>query len=142
MMVTCEFGTTAGNNLRFWSAHQHFSDPDFLSHLTTWKLPAASHKICWTGSALCTADSIGNILLWNLAAGETKHVLDKHTDIVHDMLPIPSSHYFVSGSADCTVRLWDDFSGRSNMCFSGHTKSVKALSWSSDYGILASGGEV
>jgi WD40 repeat protein len=46
-----------------------------------------------------------------------------------------------SGSADCTIRLWERFSGRELACLHGHEGAVTALTWTADGLVLASASE-
>jgi WD40 repeat protein len=45
----------------------------------------------------------------------------------------------VSGSDDCTVKLWDVQTGGTVKTFFGHTELVLSVSISADYTIIASG---
>ena len=47
---------------------------------------------------------------------------ESHTDIVLDLLTLPSLEIVASSSMDHTIRLWDMHTGKARKTLTGHTK--------------------
>ena len=65
---------------------------------------------------------------------------ESHTDIVLDLLTLPSLEIVASASMDHTVRLWDMHTGKARKTLTGHTKGVRSMAYSPDYRFLVSAG--
>jgi WD40 repeat protein len=59
-----------------------------------------------SGQELATGTDKGDIILWNLPAGEKTHVLSGHTKSVSSLSYSVSGKILASASMDTTVRLW------------------------------------
>ena len=53
----------------------------------------------------------------------------------------PDGKTLVSGSADCTIKLWDVATGQERAALKGHTSAVQSIAFSPDGKTLASGSE-
>jgi ribosome assembly protein 4 len=91
--------------------------------------------IAWApdGKKLASACKRGEICLWNPVNGEQLgHSLVGHKQWItwltwHPLHLDPESHYLVSSSKDCTVRIWDTHLYQCMKVLSGHTHSVTCV---------------
>ncbi|KAH8430968.1 uncharacterized protein LDX57_008630 [Aspergillus melleus] len=60
------------------------------------------------------------------------HILEGHTEPVLAAVFTPDNRFVVSGSDDCSIRIWDTESGTNVRCLKGHTGSVMNLAVSPD----------
>ena len=56
-------------------------------------------------------------MLWNVTNGESTRTLIGHTDGVFSVKFRPDGKTLASGSADCTVKLWDVDTGKNTATF-------------------------
>src|SRR5262245_30651151 len=62
-----------------------------------------------------------------------------HTEIVRSVAISPDGKRIVSGSDDCTVKVWDAGTGKNLLTLKGHTASVLCVAISSDGNGIVSG---
>lgn len=62
-----------------------------------------------------------------------------HSSSVESVAWSPDSRYIVSGSSDCTMKVWDASSGRELRTLTGHSRSVNSVAWSPDGKYITSG---
>ena len=60
-------------------------------------------------------------IVWNLATRERLRVLPGHTGSIVSISFSPDGHRLVTGSHDCTARVWDLASGVAVTEFTDHT---------------------
>ncbi|MBN1697074.1 MAG: WD40 repeat domain-containing protein [Spirochaetales bacterium] len=77
--------------------------------------------------------------LCNIKARNTMHRVGGHSDWIRDIAFTYDNERIVSGSDDCTARLWDTKTGTSLMVYRGHTDTVRAVAIHPDNTILATG---
>src|SRR5262249_28123894 len=58
--------------------------------------------------------------------------LNGHTQAVNSVTFTPDGRQILSGSGDCSVRLWDAATGKETRRFLGHTQAVWSVAISSD----------
>ncbi|QDU41201.1 Serine/threonine-protein kinase PrkC [Maioricimonas rarisocia] len=93
-----------------------------------------------TGEFLIVGTDTGEIRLWNLAAGELRHVLSGHAGRVNALAVMPYGATLVSGGRDHSLRLWDLVSGEQVTSLYGHDRQVFEIAVSPDGKMIASGG--
>merc|ERR1711920_842906 len=84
------------------------------------------------------------IILWDLNysisnIGIAQKILRGHTHYVEAVEISSNGQFCISGSWDCTLRLWDLNSGRTHKLFSGHSKDVLSAAFSPDNKKIISG---
>jgi guanine nucleotide-binding protein subunit beta-2-like 1 protein len=84
------------------------------------------------------------IILWDLNhstanIGIARRILRGHTHYVEAVEISSNGQFCISGSWDCTLRLWDLNSGRTHKLFSGHSKDVLSVAFSPDNKKIISG---
>ncbi|WP_390903805.1 nSTAND1 domain-containing NTPase [Trichothermofontia sichuanensis] len=90
----------------------------------------------WAGSA------DGRIYRWSVAAQQpvARFAFQGHTHYVADLAVSPDGSYFLSASADGTLRRWDRDGHPIGHPFHGHTAAVTGVAISPDGHLIASGG--
>jgi len=99
---------------------------------------------------ILTASRDKTILLWNtkrelqedgnpLVTGIPKRSLIGHSNFVQDVVISSDGQFALSGSWDCTLRLWDLATGQTTRRFIGHTKDVLSVAFSADNRQIVSG---
>jgi len=68
----------------------------------------------------------------NKPVGRSLWTLEGHTHYVESVCFSPDGRYALSGSWDCTLRLWEVASGQEVRCFKGHTSPVISVGFSLD----------
>jgi WD40 repeat protein len=68
-----------------------------------------------------------------------QHIMNSHWVMVTSIAFSPSRIYAVSGSSDCTVRLWDIATGSQQHVMKGHTDTVRIVAFSPDGASIVSG---
>ena len=81
----------------------------------------------------------GNIIILNAITGNQMAVFSAHTEGVNSLTFSLDGSSLVSGSDDCTIKLWDVQTGGVVKTFSGHTGYIWSVSISQDLTIIASG---
>jgi WD40 repeat protein len=64
------------------------------------------------GTWIVSASDDGTVRIWDVASGETRHILSGHTDAVAGCAVAPDGTWIVSASQDATLRIWDPATGR------------------------------
>jgi WD40 repeat protein len=77
--------------------------------------------------------------LCNIKARSKMHRVGGHSDWIRDFAFTSDNTRVVSGSDDCTARLWDTRTGSSVMVYRGHTNTVRAVAISPDDKLLVTG---
>lgn len=68
------------------------------------------------------------------------HVLEGHTEAVVKVVFSPDMRFIISGSTDCTIRVWDAWTGACRRTLKGHEKWVSDLAVSPGSDCIASHG--
>lgn len=80
------------------------------------------------GDTLVTGSSLGNIHLWDVKQNTTA-ILKGHTAPSRRLEISPHHHFLVSGSTDCTARLWD-IDRRKQLAILQHKTGVTCVKYS------------
>ncbi|KAF7371278.1 putative U5 snRNP-specific 40 kd protein [Mycena sanguinolenta] len=72
-----------------------------------------------------------SVLIWNKSTGEKK-TLNGHEDWVESVAFSPNGELVMSGSKDCTVRIWDAVTGKERRQLGTHTEGVLCVVFSPD----------
>ncbi len=114
--------------------HLERADPQAAVHLLSDVVEPGTGRVEIT-SALALAQSLCD------PSEQPPHTFEKHTEGVTSVSWSPDGRYFLSGSYDKSLHLWDVSSGKCLRTFEGHTESVYSVAWSSDgcYALSASG---
>ena len=83
--------------------------------------------------------SCGDIITLNAITGSQVAIFSGHTGPVYSVIFSSDGTLLVSGSGDCTAKLWDVQTGGVIKTFSGHTDRVWTVSISADCTTIASG---
>jgi WD40 repeat protein len=81
------------------------------------------------------------VKLYSTEDGSLKAKIEKHTDWVTAVAFSPDGKYLATSDRIGIIHLWDGATGGVILPLSENKKSVRALSWRSDSGIVASCGE-
>jgi WD40 repeat protein len=92
---------------------------------------------CWKDT-LAVGSLLGDIIILNTITGSHMAVLSGHTDFVRSLAFSSDGTSLVSGSNDCTLKLWDVQTGGVVKTFHGHTDNVLSVSISADCTTIAS----
>jgi WD40 repeat protein len=95
---------------------------------------------CWKDTLAIGLWS-GNIIILSAITGSQMAVLSGHTAIVRSLAFSSDGTSLVSGSNDCTLKLWDVQTGGVVKTFHGHTNKVFSVSISTDCTTIVSGSE-
>ena len=93
---------------------------------------------CWDNT-IAIGSRPGDIIIIDAITGSQTAVLSRHTGEVNSLMFSLDGTFLVSGSYDCTVKLWDVQSGGDIKTFYGHTYWVWSVSISIDCTRIASG---
>jgi WD40 repeat protein len=93
---------------------------------------------CWNNN-IAVGSKPGDIIILNAITGSKASVLSGHTKEVNSLTFLSNGTSLVSGSDDCTVKLWDMQTGGVVETFYGHTNWVYSVSISADCATIASG---
>ena len=120
---------SADRTVRVW-------DVEMGACLHTFKGPSHSVSVSSDGSrAVSASGQLRNgqlhkdtaIYVWDLRSGAC-HTLEGHTDNILSVSITPNGRLAVSGSTDCTVRVWDLTNGICMHTLEGHSKLVTCVS--------------
>ncbi|CAL8133677.1 unnamed protein product [Orchesella dallaii] len=84
----------------------------------------------------------GVIRTWSVGKGQIRfiHAMEHHTDWVNDIILTSSGKNIMSGSNDCTVKLWNAQKGFCMSTLRTHKDYVRALAYSKEKEMVASAG--
>jgi WD40 repeat protein len=116
--------------------------PALWNCVDTWKghsgLFAAVTSLSLNSKWLASGSEDKTIRLWDLATGQTRHVLSEHQGFVEAVAFQPNStNILASGSRDKTIKIWE--LNRVLYSLIGHSQAVNTLAFSPDGQQLASG---
>jgi WD40 repeat protein/DNA-binding SARP family transcriptional activator len=90
------------------------------------------------GRTLASGGNDHTVRLWDVAAGQERHVLRGHTNWVRATTFSPDGRQLASGGWDHSLRLWNAQTGSPQLVLKGHAPSVFGIAFSSDGETLAS----
>jgi len=102
-------------------------------------LESYTETLSYHNNRIAVGSKPGDIIILNAITGGQIAVLSEHTDEVGCLTFSPDGTSLVSGSNDCTAKLWDIQTGGVVKTFFGHTSWVLSVSISADCTIIASG---
>lgn len=77
-----------------------------------------------TGDFVLTAAGDGSMKLFDLNSAKMRQAYRSHTDSVNGLNFQPFTNFFVSGSADKTLSIWDMRTGLTVQTFYGHLNTI------------------
>ena len=83
-----------------------------------------------TGDFVLSAGGEGTIKLFDLHALKVRQQYRQHTDAVNGLNFQPFTNFFVSGSADKSVSIWDMRTGLTVQTFYGHLNAINDTQFS------------
>jgi WD40 repeat protein len=92
------------------------------------------------GRKVISGSSDGTARVWDLPAGECRHVLEGHAHRVSAVSATPDGTRAASASHDGTIRVWRLEDGACVTALAGHTSFVNALAATADARRVVSGG--
>ncbi|MFN8440675.1 MAG: BTAD domain-containing putative transcriptional regulator [Caldilineaceae bacterium] len=97
--------------------------------------------LSWDGQWVASGHIDGMVCLWHASDGPSpRYQLSGHSGVAAALVFDGSGTILVSGSYDCTVRLWDVQTGQPRAVLRAHTQKIRWLTMSADGYTLASGG--
>lgn len=93
---------------------------------------------------ILTASRDKSLIVWTITReegnyGYARRALRGHNHFVSDVVTSVDGQFALSGSWDCTLRLWEIATGKCTRRFVGHTKDVLSVAFSSDNRQIVSG---
>eukprot|EP00742_Colponemidia_sp_Colp-10_P006501 GILJ01006966.1.p1 GENE.GILJ01006966.1~~GILJ01006966.1.p1 ORF type:complete len:1036 (-),score=169.77 GILJ01006966.1:198-3305(-) len=122
--------------LKFWDASTN------MLHIKTFPNQNPQTALKWDPlhKLLYSAETTGEIHVMDVQHRHPKCTMSNHSDVVMDLLPMPSLEFLASASLDGTIRIWDTITGAERRVLRGHTKGVVSISFCSEFRLLASAG--
>jgi WD40 repeat protein len=94
---------------------------------------------------LALGESNGSIRIWSTHPGSNDVDLDQpllhlmgHKSWIYSVAWHPHGHRLISGSHDCTLKLWDIKAGTCVKTLLGHDQAISSVAWSPDGQLIAS----
>lgn len=116
-----------------------------LVDLNTWQqrtfahlAPVLSLAIAPDGKTLASVSADANLKVWDLAEGADPAVISPMSSVTA-IAYSPNNKTVAVGCSDKTVQLYDSATGRMQATFQGHTQTIRALAFSPDGCLVASG---
>jgi WD40 repeat protein/DNA-binding SARP family transcriptional activator len=127
---------SASESVRVWDtatgyALDVFSGHSYMSRAVRFHPEPATQQVV-------SADSMGNIHVWDLRTGTSK-VLRSDAQAVYSLAYSRDGRHMVSGGMDGIVRVWDTTTGRCLHEFHGHAGGLKAVAVGAG-GVIATAG--
>ena len=104
-------------------------------------LDSRTLDLSYWNNALAVGSIYGDIIILDVITGSQTNTLSGHTAEVTSLTFSSDGKSLVSGSSDCTAKLWDMQTGGVAKTFSGHTERVFSVSISPDFATIASGSQ-
>jgi len=91
---------------------------------------------------ILTASGDGSCILWDIERGAPKQIFEGHEADVMSIAVQDEGQIFVSGSCDCTAKVWDMRVGeKCVMDFVGHHADINSVSWFPGNGAFGTGSD-
>jgi hypothetical protein len=134
------FGLT-GPHLRAITALPDLPHPALSRVLTGHPGGVSALVVAPDGSWLASADTRGEVRVWDPVTGAGRHILTGHTRAVSGLVVAPGGSWLASAGEGGEVRIWDPVTGADRRILTGHTRAVSALVVAPGGSWLASAGE-
>jgi WD40 repeat protein len=92
------------------------------------------------GTTIATASRDGNVRLWSAANGDGPTTLEAKGNVLA-LAFAPDGKTLAAGGTDPVIRIWDLGTGKLDVTPTGHTTTVRSLSYSADGSFLVSAGD-
>mmetsp|Transcript_2071 Transcript_2071/g.6140 ORF Transcript_2071/g.6140 Transcript_2071/m.6140 type:complete len:1469 (+) Transcript_2071:718-5124(+) len=116
--LTPSLGQVAGGHLATLAGHSSWVNAVAISPDGLW-------------AATCSTDR--TTILWDLATGHSRNVLDGHTDHVAALGVSACGSRLATASRDTTARLWDSTTGEQVAVLEGHSGGINCCAVSGDF---------
>ena len=102
-------------------------------------LRSYTRALSYWNNIVTVGSASGDIIILDTITGSQSAILSEHTDEVNCLTFSSDGTLLVSGSNDCTVKLWDVQTGGVIKTFLGHNDSILSVSISADCTMIVSG---
>ncbi|RCH98584.1 SCF ubiquitin ligase complex subunit cdc4, partial [Rhizopus stolonifer] len=116
-------------------------EDDFISRkylkFTLKEHESSVRDIAVHGNTLVSGGYDNTVIVWDLATGESRHLLKGHTMKVYCVAIDPKRRHCISGSLDSSVRIWGLDDGECKFVLQGHAILVGLIGLADDFLVSA-----
>jgi WD40 repeat protein len=126
--------------VQFWNLETKALTARWTGHSDTVRGLAYSKDGHFLAAGGGASGALGEVRLWDVAAGKELRVFGDHTDAVNGVAFNPAGTRIATASADKTIKTWETATGKLIATGKDHSDAVWGIAWSPDGKYLASCG--